>query len=91
LVLWRKGSQVPAVILDFCDAAQEDTLRAKASLQRCMRLVDGFAEAQLAAFAGRAEQLGTALGMPHEVKAIFAEAEIRCACGDVARSRVPAL
>lgn len=58
---------------------QDDSLRLKASLQRCKRVTDGFAEALLDAYADRASKLGHALGMPDEVTNVFTEAEIRCA------------
>ena len=57
---------------------QDNALRTLASLQRAKRLADGYAEAQLAAFAERARKLGDALGMPHDIKTVFTEAEIRC-------------
>ena len=53
-------------------------MRLRASLQRCKRLTDGFAQAQLDAFAGTALSLGGALGMPSDIQTVFAEAEIRC-------------
>lgn len=52
-------------------------MRFRASLQRCKRLTDRFAQAHLDAFATNAQKLGTALGMPHEVRTVFSEAEIR--------------
>ena len=56
---------------------QEDTLRLKATLQRCKRLSDGFAQAQLDTFSDRALRLGAALGLPDEIRTVFTEAEIR--------------
>jgi hypothetical protein len=57
-------------------------LRLKASLLRCKRLTDSFAESQLKVFAPIASKLGLALGIPEDVRIVFAEAEIRCAVAD---------
>ena len=53
-------------------------MRLYATLQRCKRMTDGFAQAQLAAFADTALAVGTALGLPYEIRTVFTEAEIRC-------------
>lgn len=52
-------------------------MRFRASLQRCKRLTDRFAQAHLDAFATSAKQLGSALGMPDQIQTVFSEAEIR--------------
>jgi phosphoglucan,water dikinase len=61
----------------FDPKEREHLLRLKASLDRCRRLADGYAERVLALFPEKAEALGRALGVgEHAIKA-FTEGDIR--------------
>jgi len=57
--------------------AQDQMLRLKASLERCKRLTDDYAQVMLDTFASAALQVGRALGVPGEVQTVFTESEIR--------------
>jgi len=56
---------------------RNDVLRLRASVLRCRRLADGFGSRIAALFSSRAEQLGTALGVPEYAARVFSEAVIR--------------
>lgn len=56
---------------------KDNALRLKATLERCLRLTEGFTDALLDVLPERAEQLGRALGVEDWVVRTFTEGEVR--------------
>jgi len=61
----------------FGATGREEMLRFKATLERCMRLSETYADLALQLFPERAARLGLALGLDEEAIRLFAEEDIR--------------
>src|SRR5579883_335861 len=62
---------------DPLDGTREEKLRWRASLLRCRRFASEFGTRTVKLFAGKAEAMGSALGISERAAGVFSEAEIR--------------
>jgi phosphoglucan,water dikinase len=62
---------------DFNPVRYEDALRLKATLRRCRRLAERYADTILSLLPDTAEKLGAALGVSEQARRVYAESDIR--------------